>query len=246
MSPFRHLFKSTFVAAALSATLMVANENESGLHQPYAELLSVYAKAEGIDYATWFQSPNDRYKLSKYISALGETYPKTSGYEDRKAILINLYNAAMIETVFQYYPINSVTEIMPDFGIFRKKHIQLGDDIVSLDDIEKGILLKEYPDPRIHFAVNCASISCPPLRQEPYYGERLNEQLEEQTLFFAGWIEGLQIREDRVLLSSLLDWYAHDFEDNDPIGFLNQYRESAIPRDRPIEYIPYNWDLNRE
>jgi hypothetical protein len=129
---------------------------------------------------------------------------------------------------------------------FKEEFIQLGDDELSLNTIEKEILLKEFSDPRIHFAVNCASVSCPPLRAEPYRGEALEAQLDEQVYLFAGGDQAarVDVAQQRVAYSELFKWYAGDFSVENPALFLNRYRLKPIPVSYAVDWIDYNWSLN--
>ena len=154
---------------------------------------------------------------------------------------------AMLQAVLDHYPIKSVKSIgLLPFSIFKKDFIQLGEERVSLDDVEKGILLKEYFDPRIHFAVNCASESCPPLRAEPFNEEHLNEQLDEQTRLFAASDRAARVdaKTGAIVYSELFKWYADDFDVKSPAEFLNRYRESKLPESVYVIWIDYDWSLN--
>ena len=165
----------------------------------------------------------------------------------QKALYINLYNAAMLQVVLEHYPWKPVKGIgVLPFSVFKKKFIPLDGGRVSLDHIEKGILLKEYFDARIHFAVNCASVSCPPLRREPFVGERLEAQLEEQARLFAASERAALVDRSaqRVLYSELFKWYASDFDVKNPAEFLNRYRDSGLPLAYSVGWIDYDWDLN--
>ena len=116
----------------------------------------------------------------------------------------------------------------------------------GLDEIEKGILLKDYFDPRIHFAVNCASESCPLLRDEPFAGDRLEKQLEEQTKLFANSDRAARVDKNKknVAYSELFKWYANDFGGETPAKYLNQYRKAPLPINYSVGWIPYDWSLN--
>ncbi|MEO0448331.1 MAG: DUF547 domain-containing protein, partial [Verrucomicrobiota bacterium] len=137
----------------------------------------------------------------------------------------------------------SVTKIQPDFGIFDEPFLRVAGKDRSLNEVEKVMLLKRWKEPRIHFAVNCASVSCPPLRREAFRGDRLEEQLTEQTRLFAASFEAAQVSGRDVEVSALFDWYASDFG-GDPISYLNLYREEALPTNGQVTYLEYNWDLN--
>jgi hypothetical protein len=216
-------------------------------YSDYARLLKTYVAGDGVRYAEWAQQPGDVARLKTFVTQLGEVEIDALSKEGQKALYINLYNAAMLQAVLDHYPIQSVKEIgLLPFSIFKKKFIPLGDERVSLDGVEKGILLKTYFDPRIHFAVNCASESCPPLRADPYCGDRLEVQLDEQTRLFAQSDRAARVHAAKrsVAYSELFKWYADDFFVENPAQFLNRYRESALPIEYSVGWIDYDWSLN--
>ncbi len=213
----------------------------------YARLLNTYVADDGVRYAAWAKQVDDVSALKAFVSELGQTDLDGLSKDAQKAFYINLYNAGMLQAVLDHYPLKSVKSIgLLPFSVFKKKWIALGDDKVSLDHIEKGILLEEYFDARIHFAVNCASESCPPLRAEPFVGERLNTQLDEQTRLFAdsGRAARVDVEKEAVAYSELFKWDADDFGVENPSEFLNRYRETDLPMDHSVGWIPYDWSLN--
>lgn len=213
----------------------------------YRGLLERYVSDEGVRYEAWAGNPADLAALEDFLAAAASTEPAGLSRDAQKAFYINLYNAAMLQAVFDHWPIDSVETIgWRPFGIFKKKFIQLGDQDLSLDDVEKAILLKEYFDPRIHFAVNCASESCPPLRADPFVGARLGVQLDEQTRLFANSRRAARVDPGNksVAYSELFKWYDNDFTGANPAVYLNQYRSEPLPTDFEIDWIPYDWSLN--
>ena len=193
-----------------------------------------------------YSNAADLQALDDYLKiAAGADLSKFTAAEE-KAFYINLYNAGMLQAVFKNYPIVSVKEIGEPFSIFKKKFIQQGNRQLSLDDIEKGILLKKHFDPRIHFAVNCASESCPALRAKPFRAERLEAQLDEQTRLFANSSRAARIDQKgkRIQYSELFQWYAKDFNVKTPFDYLNRYRSKALPSGYTVDWIKYDWSLN--
>ena len=129
----------------------------------------------------------------------------------------------------------------------------------DLNNIEHSIIRKQFKEPRIHFAVNCASYSCPRLRNEAFTAERLNEQLEDQTRkFFNDTRKNKIISKDKIILSSLLKWYSTDFTNKGIfsrifggsgrsqklIAFVNPYVDIDINKEAEVEFMDYRWDLN--
>lgn len=213
----------------------------------YAELLAKYVTPAGVHYAAWSESSEDLAALERVLDGMATVVVDDLSDAEQKAFYINLYNAAMLQAVFDHYPLESVKEIgEAPFSIFKRPFIRQGERLLSLDDVEKGILLKEYFDPRIHFAVNCASESCPPLLEVPYTGESLEKLLEQQTRLFAASDRAARVdlTGKRVLYSSLLNWYQADFGVQNPAEYLNRYREEALPVSFAVDWIEYDWALN--
>ena len=237
---------SILVSATLFSGLLLRAQ-EAPDYSDYEKLLETYVTEDGVCYAAWSENEDDVTVLNAFVEHLGQVDFNALPEAEQIAFYINLYNAAMLKIVLENYPIESVTKIgILPFSVFKKDQIQLGDGKVSLDEIEKGILLNKYFDPRIHFAVNCASESCPPLRTEPFTGSQLEEQLKEQTELFAESKRAVRIDEANrnIAYSELFKWYADDFEVKNPAEYLNQFRSEALPKNYSVEWIPYDWSLN--
>ena len=240
-------FQIPLLVLALGQSLIAAisESEEAALYTEYAELLDAYSTETGVRYAAWAQSESDLQKLDKVLADWAVLDLETLNYAQRQAFYINLYNAGMLQAVFEYYPIKSVTEILPNFGIFTKKFIKQGDRVLSLDDVEKVILLKEYPDPRIHFAVNCASRSCPPLRAEPFISSKSDAQMDAQTRIYLNDQWGVHIKGNTVHVSALFDWYKNDFPGDNPLAYIKPYRKGTdIDESADIKFLQYDWALN--
>jgi len=226
---------------------LAASAEPSAIYDRYDRLLERYASDQGVHYAEWQRNSGDIAELHRVVAGLEAVEPDTLSREERKAFWINLYNVGMLQLVFENYPLRSVTEIEPGFGVFKTKHFHVEGRAMSLDDIEKATLLKQWDDPRIHFGVNCASASCPPLRPEAFRAAELDQQLDEQTRLFANspFAAKVDRSERTVLVSALFNWYKDDFPGNDPLRYLNRYREKPLPTNYEIKYQDYDWSLNR-
>jgi len=237
-----------YLIRLLAPLLLIAPPALAADDASYAALLARYTGPDGFDYQAWHAAPADHAALTEVVAAYGRIDSKALAPNDRKAFLINLYNAAMLQAALDNYPLKSVTDIgLVPFSIFKRQWIALDGDRVSLDDIEKGILLREYPDARVHFAVNCASASCPPLRSEPYIGARLETQLEEQTRLFAASDHAATVDsgKKRIEFSKLFKWYREDFDVSNPAIYLNGYRDEPLPTSYKVAWQPYDWSLNQ-
>jgi hypothetical protein len=235
-------------AISLLLSPVAAGTDPDGVdYAHYAPLLERYATENGVAYEAWADHADDLALLRQVLNDFARVDVASLSTEAQKAFYINLYNAAMLQAVFEHWPIETVKTIgLLPFSVFKKPFIEQGDRRLSLDDVEKAILLKDYFDPRIHFAVNCASESCPPLRAEPFTAARLEAQLNEQTRLFAESKRAARIDHESktVAYSELLKWYADDFPGDNPAIYLNRYRDDALPVDYRIDWIPYDWSLN--
>lgn len=230
-------------------TEMKKTMNPTDWKLQYASLLKKYVRDKGIDYKSWFKNKGDIEKIRQVAKSIGEIDTKNYARNQKISHFINAYNAWMISLVLDHYPIQSVKEIgEKPFDVFKKDLAIINGEAVSLDYIEKTILLKDLREPLIHFAVNCASESCPPLLDKLYDGELLEKQLEAATRSFLNSRNGVIVdREAKIIyLSSLFNWYEADFEKYGGIRkFINRYRDGTLPIKYTIRYLDYNWSLNK-
>lgn len=163
--------------------------------------------------------------------------------EEEKAFLINAYNTFVICGVSEAYPVNSVQDI-PRFFI-QKSHL-LGDQLYALDELEKEIIMPKFEDARLHFALNCGAVSCPPLWPRPFSSESLDEQLDSCTSKAMSEPNIFQSSGDKssVALSRIFKWYASDFGGEkgirDLLKSLNLIKNEGVA----ISYLTYDWSLN--
>ncbi len=213
----------------------------------YGTLLGRYVKASGVEYDKWHAEAADVAALEGVVSGIASEDAAKLDRDAKLAFYINAYNAWMLEQVLQAYPVGSVTEIAPLWGVFTNKRIVVAGEKMSLNHLEKKIILKEFEDPRVHFAINCASRSCPPLLDEPYVASRLDAQLD------AVVTEGvsnnpLTLRVDgkTVQVFEVFKWYAADFEKaGGTKAFVDTYRDTPLPEGAAIEFMDYDWSLNQ-
>lgn len=211
---------------------------------------------------------SDRSALKAYldaVSAVPEAAFKSFSAGRQQAFLINAYNAFTIELILERYPnLQSIRDLGALFSTpWKRKFVPLFGQRFSLDDIEHDMLRRRgrYDDPRVHFAVNCASIGCPALREEAFVAERLDAQLDEQALRFLS--DRSRNRYDsarkRLEVSKIFDWYGEDFR----LGhrgvtslpaYLGRFADQLadLPADREtiriggaqIVFLDYDWRLN--
>lgn len=214
---------------------------EAPSHVVWDNLLKSHVGAGGlVNYNGFMQ---DRKTLEKYLESLSEHIPANRwSREARLAYYINLYNAATVLLILDHYPIESIRDISDPWG---SKRIQIGDERYSLEQIEHGILRK-MDEPRIHFAINCASFSCPELRPWAFSEADLENQLEYTARDFINDPLRNHISEERAKLSRIFKWYKSDFKQNGMslIDYLNQYLTSPIAEETRKDYLTYDWSLN--
>ncbi len=224
----------------------------SGLHaapstwqSEYGALLKKYTTPSGVRYRAWHGNATDMARLKIVLKRMAKVNARSLGKNDRAAFRINLYNASMLNVVLDNYPLKTVTKIgFFPFSVFKKNHVSTSRGKISLNTLEKKQLLVDFPDSRVHFAVNCASRSCPPLRSDIYTGGKLNAQLNEQAQHFADSREAVYIKGNTAYYSELFKWYAKDFKTSNPAKVLNKYRSKKLSSRLSTNWQKYDWSLN--
>ncbi|CAH8285069.1 uncharacterized protein DUF547 [Mariniflexile fucanivorans] len=230
--------KHHYIIIALLFSFTINSQNFN--HSPWNTLLQKHVSTDGhVNYKT-FKSDNKA--LGNYIKSLGAHTPQDYWTkEENLAYWINAYNALTIDLILRNYPIKSIKDIKNPWG---QKLWQLGDTWYNLSDIEHEILRK-MDEPRIHFAIVCASVSCPKLSNEAYSSKNLNHQLTKATKDFLSDSSRNFISKDTLELSKIFQWFSKDFKQNgDLIDFLNLYTNFQISAKAKLNYKDYNWNLN--
>lgn len=180
--------------------------------------------------------------LRDYIASLSEQLPEDNwSKEDKLAYWMNAYNAMTIDLILRNYPLSSIKDIKNPWD---QRLWKLGSKWYNLNEIEHQILRK-MGDARIHFGINCASFSCPPLLNEAFTASKVNEQLNLLAVRFINDRERNIISGDKIRVSKIFSWFAKDFKQNgDLISFLNKYSKTPISEKARKSFIDYNWNLN--
>ncbi|MEH0157797.1 DUF547 domain-containing protein [Limibacter armeniacum] len=232
------------------ATAEVKTDAQPISHQLWGELLSKHVSEGGkVDYKG-FQK--DRAKLDEYLHLLSANHPNPDTWtkNERLAYWINAYNAFTIQIVLDNYPLKSIKDVTSlniafVHSVWDIKFIKIEGEEYDLNNIEHGILRKKFEEPRIHFAIVCASVSCPNLRNEAYTADKLEEQLQQQAVAFINDPSKNQISASSVKISKIFTWFKGDFTKNGSLAdFLNKYSKVKIEPKARIDYLDYNWDLN--
>ncbi len=209
-------------------------------HEIWNDLLKNYVSSTGkVNYKGL--SAN-RSQLESYLQLLAEN-PEHNSWSsfEKMAYWINAYNAFTVKLIVDNYPLGSIMELYGGKA-WDEKWIKLGEKTYTLNNIEHDILRPRYKDARIHFAVNCAAQSCPPILNRAWTSTQLNSFFEQQARKFVNDPKFNQIKADEVAISKIFEWYAEDF--GNIIDYLNKYSKVKINSDAKVTYLEYNWDLN--
>ena len=209
-------------------------------HKRWNSLLQKHVSNIGnVDYKSIREN---RTELDIYIDNLGEKMPTEDWTKNQKlAYWINAYNAMTVDLIIRNYPTENIKDIK---NPWEQRLWKLGEKWYNLDEIEHQILRK-MDEPRIHFAIVCASFSCPKLQNEAFTASTLEQQLTNATKAFLSDSNRNIIKKNNVKLSKIFKWFKKDFEQNGSLlDFLNKYSEIKILENAKQSYLDYNWDLN--
>ncbi|MCG8441626.1 MAG: DUF547 domain-containing protein [Caulobacterales bacterium] len=251
--------------AAAAAMIAAAPAKGDDPHAAWDELLARYVTVatEGgpnrFDYGGLAGAPEDRAALDGYIAGLEAVAVSQLGRDAQFAFWANLYNAATVRVVVEAYPVRSIRAIRSRgaglspagfIGPWKTKVAVVEGRALSLDDIEHGILRPDFQDPRVHYAVNCASVGCPNLKATAWRGETLNAALDAAARDYVNDPRGVSVEDRGVRVSRIYKWFREDFGDSREgvIDHLLSYAEpdlAARIRARPtIVGHAYDWALN--
>lgn len=248
---------------ALMIMLLIITSNfaQSPDHSIFTKLMKQYNFNGNLDYKGLVEDK----KLNEYLTILSGTDTESLKNDSEKiAFWINVYNAFTIKAIVDNYPIESINDLHTggriighifSTTIWDDDFIIINDKEYSLNDVEHKILRKNFKEPRIHFAIVCASISCPQLRSEAFNAHDLEEQLQDQaSQFFNDETKNrFDVKNRTANLSKILDWFEEDFGENDEevLAFVSKYVNNKLSleikqniEEWSIEYLDYNWNLN--
>ena len=252
---FRVVVAVLVALCALPSRMRAACTAVDPTHAAWSALLDRWVVDGGVDYAGWKRA--DQAPLNAYLATLSGAcaadYERWSPQE-RIAFWLNAYNAYTIRLILDHYPIGSIRQIgwLP-LAAFRERFIPmdgLKGGAISLNDIENGTLRSDFREPRIHFALVCASRSCPPLRRDAYRGPDLDPQLDDQARRFLQdpTKNRLDAATRTLSLSSIFKWFRGDFEAAAPslsayvAPFVGETPAALDGFD--IAFLDYDWSLN--
>ena len=247
------------LSGLLLAALPAAAVNPPN-YKLWADLLSkYYDPAKGMNYKAL--KANDKKTLDELRRQMAQVDVVTLPRNDQLAYWINLYNISTVNVVVENYPVKSIRDISTDFiahlNVFKKDYVLTRKGPMSLNDVENDKIRNHFMDPRIHFAINCAAKSCPPIRTEPYVGERVQEQLDNQARMFLNGPHGVRLEKsggELVLhVTKIMDWFADDFEKwgGGRVHFISTFASpdkrqqiQAAGNQIDLKFDDYDWSLN--
>ena len=229
-------------------------------HQAWTEILNTHVKTFGA--TTQFnykklKTSADLKKLNSYLSSLSAVKrPQFNSWKEKEQIsfLINTYNAYTVKLILDNYPVKSIKKIGSFFkNAWKQKFFELFGKKTHLDHVEHGILRKNFKEPRVHFAVNCASIGCPSLRNEAFVSKKLDQQLDEQAKLFLRDESRNYIKNGIIHLSKIFDWFDKDFKQKS--GSVEKFVAPYMSDDKALikkiasgkfktKFLNYDWNLN--
>lgn len=255
MNHVNRLFLVTLAFLGLGSPLHARAAIQPFSHDTFGRVLHDCVKNARVDYAVLKARPAE---LDAYLNQVAAIRPDDFARWSRQAqlaLLINLYNAQTLRLIVDNYPVASIKKIglLPG-AAWRKKTVRWGGKVISLDELEHGIIRKEYQEPRVHFALVCAAKGCPPLRDEPFVPDRLDEQLQDQGRRFLSESSKnrLESASKTLWLSPIFDWFADDFttggksitEFVKPMLPDATQKELATLGEPKIRFTEYDWSLN--
>jgi hypothetical protein len=242
-----------------------------------AVLITAPASAAEPDYRLWQELLSKHYDPAKGMSYKGLKADKASldrlrqqmaavdvgtlSRPEQLAYWINLYNISTVNVVAENYPVDSIRDISTDpivrLNVFKKPNVKVKGGTMSLNDVENDKIRAGFKDPRIHFAINCAAESCPPIRPEPFVGARIDQQLDDQARkFLNGPKTGVRLEDDGSELvlhvTKIMDWFKDDFEQwgGGAVPFLKKHlspdkvKRIGAAKKVELEFDDYSWKLN--
>lgn len=228
-------------------------------HSAWDKFLKTYIPAsstDGINRLAYGKvTPADRQALNAYVERLAQTAVSRLNRAEQQAYWTNLYNALTVKVILDHYPVKSIRDIKISPGLFAagpwgKKLIKVEGEEIALDDIEHRILRPIWRDPRVHYAVNCASIGCPNLARDAYTPANMNKLLDDGAKAYVNHPRGLRVDGNKVITSSIYDWFQEDFGGN-AAGVFAHMKKYAGPElaqrlasATRIDSHDYDWGLN--
>lgn len=211
----------------------------------YNALLAKYVTSGGVKYAAWKNNAADMEAIQNVVNGIGAEKLSGLSKKEQLAFYLNAYNAWILREALAKYPTKSVKDLL--FTFFTGQRLKVAGESMSFNRLEKDIIRAKFNEPRIHFALNCASRSCPPLNPKAFRADELDSQLEKLSVAFVNSPKGVDYNAGKgtAALCAIFNWYKDDFKAvGGPIVFINQRRNPPLPDDVKVTYQSYDWSLN--
>ncbi|MEP6956763.1 MAG: DUF547 domain-containing protein [Chthoniobacterales bacterium] len=229
----------------LLVTCGVGQAEEGNWAESYNKLLGRYATSSGVKYAAWKNNAADLQALNGVVEGIGKQSVGSLSKNEQLAYYLNAYNAWILHEALEKYPTKSVKDTF--FTFFTGKNIKVAGEQTSFKKLEDDVIRAKFGEPLVHFALNCASRSCPPLQTEAFRADALGAQMEKLARGYVNSERGVIYESGKksAQLSKIFDWYKDDFaKAGGAMDFINKRRSSPIPKDAKISFQDYDWGLN--
>jgi len=208
-------------------------------------LLQRYATSSGVKYAAWKRNAEDLKRLEQVVNAIGSANISGLNRNEQLAFYINAYNAWILNEALKKYPTKSVKDML--FTFFTSNRIKVAGQQTSFNRLEKNLIMPKFREPGVHFALNCASRSCPKLDGKSFRGSNVQARMDQLAREYINTDLGVKYDESSktARLSKIFEWYKDDFEkEGGVIAYINKRRKNPLPSGTKIEYQDYDWALN--
>ncbi|MDF1811877.1 MAG: DUF547 domain-containing protein [Verrucomicrobiales bacterium] len=240
--------KTIYLFVVIISALLVSSLRADDWVEQYDELLGKYVTSTGVKYRAWHGNSADREALSRVVSSIGNEKLSGKSESEKLAFYLNAYNAWILQRILDTYPTAG-----PGGGgligrgrFFKANNLKVAGNKTSFTALENDVIRTEFNEPRIHFALNCASESCPPLAGSAFRGATLDSVL---TTLASNFInrnpKGVAFSGGEARISKIFDWYDSDFQaEGGVLSYINKHRNLKIPNGAKVSFQTYNWSLN--
>lgn len=241
-----------FMLLSLGHFCTLAVAGDQARHGVWSQLLEKYVDDEGVDYRGFKEEEST---LDSYLAELNGTNPDELSESEQLALYINAYNAYTVKLILKNFkenkPVSSIKRLGSFFsGPWKIQFAAIGGEKYTLDNIEHDIIRPKFKEPRVHFAVNCASKSCPPLITQAYEADTLHQQLEENTISFLNDPQFNYLEGNTLYVTKIFSWFSEDFPEG-VLPFVKRYARGEMQQKLAkasgkitIKYLDYDWSLN--
>lgn len=235
----------TLLVCSISFTASLTAETGNWTTQ-YTELLQKYVTSSGVKYTEWHKNSDDLSQLKSVVEGVADQSLSGMSSDEKLAFYINAYNAWTVHHFLERHPYHN-DNFLKRTRFFGSDIIEVAGQNMSFNHLEHTIIRPQFNEPRVHFALNCASASCPPLLDRAFVASTLDADLQSLTVAYVNDNpEGVTLTKNGSVaqISQIFDWFAEDFNDGDVKTFLNAYRKDPLKKSTKIEFQKYDWRRN--